>query len=137
MNPCRLKKGYVAFCISLQKPSGNTTEMLNLKLGSGVLIGHPDVTSDLAGVDAPLRLRPAGGCLSRVDPEVLICDPAVEVLQSGLPLHPAPQLLLHLLDLNTSNNSSRSDECLLRVEDLRILEKIFIFWPNMLIVYHQ
>lgn len=71
------------------------------------LVQSSDVTSDLAGVDAPLQLRPAAGRLSRVHPEVLIRDPAADLLQSGLPLRPAPQLLLHLLDLNTTTKQQQ------------------------------
>lgn len=71
------------------------------------LVQSPDVTSDLAGVDAPLQLRPAAGRLSRVHPEVLIRDPAADLLQSGLLLRPAPQLLLHLLDLNTTTKQQQ------------------------------
>lgn len=71
------------------------------------LVQSSDVTSDLAGVDAPLQLRPAAGRLSRVHPEVLIRDPAADLLQTGLPLRPAPQLLLHLLDLNTTTKQQQ------------------------------
>jgi len=62
----------------------------------------------LTGGDAPLQLLPAAGPLSRVHPEVLIRHPAVGLLQSGLSLRSAPQLLLRLLQLNTTNNN-RSD----------------------------
>jgi len=68
------------------------------------LIDSADVTSDLAGADALEQLRLAAGCLSRLHPEDLICDPAVDLLQAGFMLHPAPQLLLHLLDLITIDN---------------------------------
>lgn len=60
------------------------------------------IDSDLTGCDVPPELRPAAGGHGRVHPAAPVSDPLAGLLQSGLPLRPAPQPLLQLLHLSSA-----------------------------------